>query len=158
MTCRVNFLKQFWFYPNIESTTNTNYIQFNFIFVWKFSGLDYEYSGKGITVQCLCPGPVATDMVSGILKGGVISKGIFTLFPIPQTNEQNHFPHLFILWMVERSIFQTFWKPHCCTKFLFLETMTVLTIFLKILNSDCTYTVGKWSIISNLWQLYYYCK
>ena len=52
-------------------------------YFWNFSGLDYEYSAKGITVQCLCPGPVATDMVSGILKGGVISKGIFNLFPRP---------------------------------------------------------------------------
>ena len=126
MTCRVNFFRQFWFHPNIESTTNTNYIQFNFIFVWKFSGLDYEYSGKGITIQCLCPGPVATDMVSGILKGGVISKGI-SLYS--QFLKQMNFPHLFILWMVERSSFQTFWKPHCCTKFLCLETMTVLTLF-----------------------------
>ena len=25
---------------------------------------------------------------------------------------------------LKRSIFQTFWKPHCCTKFLFLEIMT----------------------------------
>ena len=29
----------------------------------------YEYSDKGITVQCMCPGPVLTDMVRDILKG-----------------------------------------------------------------------------------------
>ena len=29
----------------------------------------YEYSDKGITVQCMCPGPVATDMIRDILKG-----------------------------------------------------------------------------------------
>ena len=29
----------------------------------------YEYSDKGITVQCVCPGPVGTDMISGILQG-----------------------------------------------------------------------------------------
>ena len=56
--------------------------------------MDYEYSGKGITVQCLCPGPVATDMVRGILKGGVISKGIFTLFPSPQTNDIGGVPYV----------------------------------------------------------------
>merc|ERR1711976_780209 len=32
-------------------------------------GVAYEYSDKGITVQCLCPGPVLTDMVRDILKG-----------------------------------------------------------------------------------------
>ena len=29
----------------------------------------YEYSDKGITVQCMCPGPVATDMIRDIMKG-----------------------------------------------------------------------------------------
>ena len=68
----MKFFIFFWFHPNIEPTTNSNqnYNQLYFIFqIWNFSGLDYEYSGKGITIQCLCPGPVATDMVSGILKG-----------------------------------------------------------------------------------------
>jgi len=33
-------------------------------------GLHYEYSGKGITVQCVCPGPVMTDMLIGIMRDG----------------------------------------------------------------------------------------
>ena len=28
----------------------------------------YEYGDKGITVQCVCPGPVATDMLRDIVK------------------------------------------------------------------------------------------
>ena len=35
-----------------------------------FLGLHYEYSGKGITVQCVCPGPVMTDMLIGIMRDG----------------------------------------------------------------------------------------
>merc|ERR1712156_39434 len=34
-------------------------------------GVAYEYSDKGITVQCVCPGPVATDMLDGIFKDEV---------------------------------------------------------------------------------------
>ena len=46
--------------------------------------MDYEYSGKGITIQCLCPGPVATDMISGILKGE--EKTPVSQFFIPNVN------------------------------------------------------------------------
>ena len=42
----------------------------------------YEYSDKGITVQCLCPGPVATDIIKGIFKGQE-KEGLFHL-PIPE--------------------------------------------------------------------------
>ena len=34
-----------------------------------FTGLSYEYTDKGITIQCLCPGPVETDMIRGLMKG-----------------------------------------------------------------------------------------
>merc|ERR1712156_954280 len=34
-------------------------------------GIAYEYSDKGITVQCVCPGPVRTDMLDGIFKDEV---------------------------------------------------------------------------------------
>ena len=40
-------------------------------FTLNFSGIAYEYSDKGITVQCVCPGPVRTDMLDGIFKDEV---------------------------------------------------------------------------------------
>ena len=39
------------------------------IFFFIYIGLSYEYSDKGITIQCLCPGPVETDMIRGLMKG-----------------------------------------------------------------------------------------
>ena len=38
-------------------------------------GLSYEYGHKGITVQCLCPGPVRTDMLHSIFKEKVENLG-----------------------------------------------------------------------------------
>ena len=70
---------------------------------------------------------------------------------------------LFFMWFArfQRSIFQIFWKPHCCPNFLFL----------KLGISDLhhrpsfeqgfwiwTCTVVNWGIVTDLWQLYYYCK
>ena len=64
--------------------------------------------------------------------------------------------------LFERSIFQIFWKPHCCTKFLFLKLTSPdlhhRLNFDQDLNSDWTCTVVKWYIITNLQQLYYYCR
>ena len=60
-----------------------------------------------------------------------------------------------------RSIFQIFWKPHSCPDFLFLKLGTSDLHHrpcFSNLNSDWTCTVVKWTIITDLWQLYYYCR
>ena len=43
--------------------------------------------------------------------------------PLTETDEKLQFFWTFF-YVLERSIFQIFWKPHCCTKSLFLELET----------------------------------
>ena len=47
-------------------------------------GLAYEYSDKGITVQCVCPGPVLTDMLTAVAADDV--NNVTTTILIPDVN------------------------------------------------------------------------
>jgi len=48
-------------------------------------GLSYECSDKGITVQCVCPGPVLTDMLEVIAKDEVNSASTKLFIPDAKT-------------------------------------------------------------------------
>ena len=54
-------------------------------FVFPCLGAAYEYSDKGITVQCMCPGPVGTDMITEILKGDEKQMAMLGLIPDVKT-------------------------------------------------------------------------
>ena len=51
-------------------------------------------------------------------KGGFFSESAIRFSNLQKKNIPKNYPEL------ERSIFQTFWKLHCCAKFLFIELET----------------------------------
>ena len=82
-------------------------------------------------------------------------------------NQKNDFVHFLVQmktrkFAFERSIFQMFWKPHCCTKFLFLKlTSPEIHHRLSFDQGFLFWTQivpAQWYIITNLQQLYYYCR
>ena len=81
--------------------------------------------------------------------------------------------YLFFNWRISRctfwwgktSIFLIFWKPQCCPNCLFLDLASLdlphkpnFDQAFWIWTQTWTCTVIEWSIVTDLWQLYYYCR
>ena len=52
-------------------------------------GLAYEYSDYGITIQCIYPGPVNTDILKKVDTDGKLTSGNHPLVPMPDDFASN---------------------------------------------------------------------
>ena len=86
--------------------------QFGEIFCWTWLGLLFILMSNVIDVFCI------VWCFKDINKGTEESRNILSNQAYRNRKRYHQISYL------ERSIFQKFWKPHCCAKFLFIELET----------------------------------